>query len=106
MVFRWKNIYVLGELKTGPKKEWKVQQWKCQMAIYMDVWGDLFPGYKILGVIIHRQLDRGYSRVNTEDSWLSQIVNPGSTFPGEHCDYCDYKLGCPDSVYDSFRSIR
>ena len=76
LIFRYQDYHVLGELKTGRKEVWKVEQWELQMQIYLDLWKEIHPDVEVAACIIHRGLYDGYKWVEMRRDWPQLFTNP------------------------------
>ncbi|MFL2962963.1 MAG: hypothetical protein ACJZ46_01800, partial [Candidatus Thalassarchaeaceae archaeon] len=97
LVFKWENIRVLGELKTGKYSKEKEKNWKDQVAIYADVWKEKYPKHKIIGVVFHASkkpiyIDKLYNYENLQDN--------NRRVGGAQCNECHHNITCDMSKFN------
>tara|TARA_Y100001934_G_C12257687_1_gene728366 strand:- start:125 stop:973 length:849 start_codon:yes stop_codon:yes gene_type:complete len=97
LIFEWKNIRILGELKTGKKTKQKESNWKNQVKIYMDVWTELHPEHTVYGVILQKNLKKGFKNL-TKCFDFSPLAELNNTVGGPQCRNCKFRETCQQST--------
>ena len=100
LVFRWNNVSVLGELKSGKTGKKKEKTWKDQVAIYADIWREKHPKHEVHGYVFHaahKPIFVSYSYPFSDLSDFDRRVG------GPQCIDCSQKLSCERSTFQHRR---
>ena len=100
LVFSWKSVAVLVELKTGAWTEVSQDAWKRQIGSYMHVWRQQNLGIDVRGFVVQHNFDTGFVEV------VDEMYNPftytfdDETIESPHigCQHCSRRRFC--SMFD------
>lgn len=98
LVFRWNNVSVLGELKSGKTGKKKKKTWKDQVAIYANIWREKHPEHEVLGYVFHAAHKPIPVRFEYPFSELSDFDR---RVGGPQCIDCFQQMTCEQSTYQS-----
>jgi ATP-dependent exoDNAse (exonuclease V) beta subunit len=101
LVFRWSNVRIMGELKTGNTGVEKKKTWKDQVAIYADIWREKHPEHEVHGYVFHARHKPIPVRFEYPFSELSDFDR---RVGGPQCSDCSQKLSCEKSKFTYQRS--
>jgi ATP-dependent exoDNAse (exonuclease V) beta subunit len=98
LIFKYEDMLVVAEMKTGSHQGWKEDTWDLQTQIYIDACEHKYPNKKVRGFAIHKSLDGGFKHINRNPKWADYFVDKKDTIPGEHCFSCNIKAKCPNAL--------